>query len=129
MATEQANAPSISVIAIPLRHRPRRDRAGHLWRTNPALIMGISLVSCVIVLAIIGPYVAPYDPTKPNYAAAVQAPSLAHPFGTEEFGRDQFSRVLYGARIDLAIGVIATVVPLLIGVVVGCLAGYHGGVI
>jgi peptide/nickel transport system permease protein len=129
MVTKQADAPSIGVIAIPVRHRPRRDRARYLWRTNPALIMGMTLVSCVIGLAIFGPYIAPYDPTKPDYGAAVQAPSLAHPFGTDKFGRDQLSRVLHGARIDLAIGIIATVVPLLIGIVIGSLAGYHGGVI
>jgi peptide/nickel transport system permease protein len=127
--TQQVDAPSVSVIAIPLRHRPRRDRARHLWQNNPALILGVSLVSCVIILAIVGPFIAPYDPTEPDYAAAVQAPSLAHPFGTDKFGRDQFSRVLHGARVDLAIGVIATVVPLLIGVVVGSLAGYYGGAI
>ncbi len=67
------------------------------------------------------------NPTKNDYAVAVQPPSMAHPFGTDKFGRDQFSRVLVGARIDLSVGVFCTFFSLLIGVTVGCVAGYFGG--
>jgi peptide/nickel transport system permease protein len=91
--------------------------------------LGAVLVTLVVLLGIFGPWVAPNDPTEPDYYAAVQAPSLDHPFGTDKFGRDQFSRVLHGARVDLAIGTIATIVPLIIGIVIGSLAGYFGGFI
>jgi peptide/nickel transport system permease protein len=117
------------LAANPVRQRSQRLFSRNLWRKNPALILGAVLVALAVVLGLIGPWVAPYDPTEPDYYAAVQAPSLDHPFGTDKFGRDQFSRVLHGARVDLAIGVIATVVPLLIGIVIGSLAGYFGGVI
>jgi peptide/nickel transport system permease protein len=107
----------------------RREPAQRLWRRNPALLLGTVFVGLAIVLAIFAPFVAPFDPTEQNYAAAVQAPSWQHPFGTDKFGRDQLSRVLHGARIDLSIGIICTLVPLLIGVVIGCVAGYYGGVV
>jgi peptide/nickel transport system permease protein len=89
--------------------------------------LGAILVGCVAVLALLGPALAPYNPTENDYSVAVQPPSAAHPFGTDKFGRDQLSRVLVGARIDLSVGVICTLVPLLLGTIVGCLAGYYGG--
>jgi peptide/nickel transport system permease protein len=129
LIAKQTEATLASLGSTSLRRERRRGSASDLWKRNPALILGLILVSCIIVLAVAGPWVAPYDPTEPDYAAAVEAPSLAHPFGTDKFGRDQLSRVMHGARIDLAIGLIATVVPLIIGVVIGSLAGYFGGVI
>lgn len=99
----------------------------HLWKRNPALLFGMCFVGVAIMVAILAPAIAPFDPIEPNYAAAVEAPSFAHPFGTDKFGRDQFSRVLHAARIDMGIGVICTLVPLIIGVVVGAVAGYYGG--
>jgi peptide/nickel transport system permease protein len=129
LIAEQTNVTLASAATVPVRRERGRVSVHVLWKRNPALVLGVILVSFVIVLAIVGPYVAPYDPVEPDYAAAVQAPSLAHPFGTDKFGRDQLSRVMHGARIDLAIGVIATVVPLMIGIVIGSIAGYFGGVI
>lgn len=120
-ATRAATSPSQGSLRW---HRMRR-----LWRRNPALIVGNILVTFVILIALIGPYIAPYDPIEPNYSVAVHPPSPAHPFGTDKFGRDHFSRVLHGTRVDLAIGLIATMVPLVIGVALGSLAGYYGGLL
>jgi peptide/nickel transport system permease protein len=129
LIAKQTEATLASLSSTSLRRERKRGSAGDLWKRNPALILGLILVSCIVVLAVVGPWIAPYDPTEPDYAAAVEAPSLAHPFGTDKFGRDQLSRVMHGARIDLAIGLIATIVPLVIGIIIGSLAGYFGGVI
>lgn len=105
--------------------RPRGAR--RLWRRHRTLVLGLIFVGCIVTIALLAPALAPYDPTENNYSVAVQAPSAAHPFGTDKFGRDQLSRVLIGARIDLSVGIICTLIPLLVGVTVGCLAGYFGG--
>jgi peptide/nickel transport system permease protein len=104
----------------------RRAGALRVWRRNPLLVIGTALVAGVILLAAFGAALAPYSPTENDYAAAVQPPSLAHLFGTDKFGRDQLSRILVGARIDLSVGIICTLIPMLIGVAVGCSAGYFG---
>jgi peptide/nickel transport system permease protein len=94
---------------------------------NPTLVVGILLVSVVLLIGFIGPFVAPYSPIKQNYEATVQPPSRAHWLGTDKFGRDQLSRVLYGARIDLGVGIVTAIVPLIIGIVIGSLSGFYGG--
>lgn len=106
------------------------------WRTtrrfaarNPLLVIGIILVGAIIFIAIVGPYLAPYNPNAQNYNVAVQPPSAAHPLGTDKFGRDQLSRVLVAARIDIAVGVISAAIPLAIGTIIGCVSGYFGGII
>ena len=84
--------------------------------------MGIILTS-----AIFAPWVAPFDPYLQDFAAALQPPGLAHLFGTDSLGRDIFSRVIYGARIDLQIGLITTYVPMSYGMLLGAYSGYIGG--
>ncbi len=103
----------------------RRRRS--LWRRNSALIVGAALVAMVIGVAVFGPLLDPYNPVENNYEAAVQPPSAAHPFGTDKFGRDQLSRVITGTRIDLSVGIVCTLIPAIIGVAVGAVAGYYGG--
>jgi len=116
-----------TTAARPVLDRSRWERTKRLARRNPALVVGLGLVNLVILVGIFGPVLAPESPTTQNYAAAVQAPSVAHPLGTDKFGRDQLSRVLYGARIDLAVGIVTTVVPLAVGVIIGCVTGFYGG--
>jgi peptide/nickel transport system permease protein len=113
--------------ARPAGRRARRGGAQRFWRRNPALVLGAALVGVILLLTVFGAALAPYNPTANDYAAAVQPPSRAHPFGTDKFGRDQLSRILVGARIDLSVGIVCTLLPLLIGVAVGCAAGYFGG--
>jgi peptide/nickel transport system permease protein len=105
------------------------ERAARQYRRNPALVLGALGVAVIFLLAILAPVLAPFDPLQNNYSAAMQEPSLSHLFGTDKFGRDQLSRVLYAARIDLSIGIITTLFPFIIGVVVGSLAGYYGGLV
>src|SRR5215210_5381224 len=124
MATAATN---VQVREREVRARPRGLR--HFWRRHQTLVLGLLLVGAIIVVALLGSALAPYNPTENNYADAIQSPSAAHPFGTDKFGRDQLSRVLVGARIDLSVGIICTLIPLLVGVTVGCVAGYFGGTI
>lgn len=93
----------------------------------PTLKVGLSIVGMIVLAGVFAPLVAPYDPYHQDFLSALQPPSLAHPFGTDMIGRDVFSRVLYGIRIDMQIGFFTTYVPMLYGVAIGAAAGYFGG--
>jgi peptide/nickel transport system permease protein len=96
------------------------------WRERN-LIIGAVLVGLIVLVAIFAPLIAPRGPQETDYTARLHAPSAAHYFGTDNLGRDIYSRVLYGAQIDLQVGLISVLLPFLIGGVLGCLAGYYGG--
>lgn len=98
-----------------------------LLAQNKLALLGSIYVGGLILAAILAPVIAPYDPTAQNYEALNQAPSIAHPFGTDQFGRDVFSRVLHGARYALFLGVIIIGIEAIIGVGLGLIAGYYGG--
>jgi peptide/nickel transport system permease protein len=100
-----------------------------LWKRNPAIILGAIMVSLVLILAIIGPSIAPYDPIEQNYKLRLAPPSSQHIFGTDKFGRDSFSRVLTGTQIDLQIGIICVIFPFIIGISIGLVSGYYGGLL
>ena len=91
------------------------------------LVAGLGILAAFVALALLAPWAAPYDPIAQDGAARLLPPSLVHPFGTDNFGRDVLSRVIWGARIDLQIAVIGVVFPFLIGTVVGTLARFFGG--
>jgi peptide/nickel transport system permease protein len=95
------------------------------WPTT--LKIGTAIVAAVVLAGLLAPWIAPYDPFYQDFASVLQPPSLEHPFGTDMLGRDVFSRVLFGIRIDLEIGFFTTYVPMTYGVVLGALAGYYGG--
>ena len=80
-----------------------------------------------LLQTLFAPLLTPYDPIKQDYRSTLLPPSLEHPFGTDNLGRDLFARVLYGARIDLQIGLITTYIPLLYGLALGAISGYVGG--
>jgi peptide/nickel transport system permease protein len=103
--------------------------AWHRLRRNPGALVGFGLVTLFLTVALLAPLVAPHGPRdqqKQNGILGVQAPSLAHPFGVDQLGRDEFSRVLYGARYSLLIGVVSVAVGLSVGMLLGALAGYLG---
>ena len=99
------------------------------WRTlrNPLSLAGLLIIGLLILLAFIAPALAPYDPLKTNTAFRLQAPSREHTFGTDQLGRDIFSRVLYGARISLRIAILTAVIALVIGGPLGIVSGYFRG--
>lgn len=96
-------------------------------RRNPISAIGAFTVVLLVLVAIFAPWLAPYDPFATNPRIALQPPSWAHPFGTGVFGEDIFSRVIFGARLDLAIAFGAVVIALLIGCFLGAVAGYWEG--
>jgi peptide/nickel transport system permease protein len=109
--------------------RPLLLRAWDLFRRNRLACIGLGFLTILGLSALFAPLVAPYDPNAIDLQpeGVLQPPSWAHPFGTDELGRDGFSRALFGARISLAVGFIATVVAVSLGVLVGATAGMVGG--
>lgn len=99
------------------------------FRQNPMCIIGICLVILLIFIAIFGPLIAPNDPILVNTKERFQSPSSTYWFGTDEFGRDIFSRILYGGRIAVQIGIVSVTVAFLGGIVLGLISGYYGGLV
>ena len=96
-------------------------------RHNPLAAAGLVLVVVFVLSAIFAPWLAPQDPASINLPDRLQGPSVHHWFGTDELGRDILSRVIYGARISLLVGVSVVTGSLLLGIIIGSLAGYYGG--
>ncbi|NWB26809.1 ABC transporter permease [Pseudomonas gingeri] len=106
----------------------RRDALGLRLRNGRlAMYLGLAILGGWLVLALFAPWIAPYDPILQNTDVRLLAPSATHPFGTDHFGRDVLSRVIWGARVDLQLSVLGVIFPFLIGTVVGALSGYIGG--
>jgi len=94
---------------------------------SPLTITGFCIVLGLVVIAIIAPFIAPYDPLAIDLLHELKPPSLTYPFGTDDLGRDVFSRTLYGARISLRVGFVALLFILAIGIPLGAISGYFGG--
>jgi peptide/nickel transport system permease protein len=97
------------------------------FNTNKTSWIGLLVFVVVIVLAIAAPVLAPYDPNDQNIMEKLRSPSVAHWLGTDSFGRDTLSRILYGARISLVIGIASTLLAMVIGSAIGMYSGWHGG--
>ena len=97
------------------------------FNTNKTSWIGLAVFLIVVVAAILAPVLAPFDPNDQNILEKLRAPTLEHWLGTDSFGRDTFSRLIYGARISLIIGVVSTLAAMIIGTAIGMLAGWHGG--
>ncbi|RQG94877.1 ABC transporter permease [Natrarchaeobius chitinivorans] len=95
-----------------------------LLRQNTARL-SLGFLGIVIALAIFAPLVAPYDPADPNYANTFASPSLQHPFGTDSFGRDILTRIIYGARISLFVGLSVIILAMTVGISIGLTAGFY----
>lgn len=93
---------------------------------TPSLLIGIIMFAILILLAIFIPYLSPYNPTEQNLSAFLQPPSAAHWLGTDQLGRDLFTRLIYAARTDLTIMVLAEIIPFCTGVMLGMISGYYG---
>jgi peptide/nickel transport system permease protein len=108
----------LATAALPAKRR----------RPLPGTVVGAVIVlGASLAMAFFPRLFAPYDPTAFDYNAIMQAPSAAHPFGTDNFGRDMLSRVIHAYRIDMQIAVFATTAPFVFGTIVGALVGYVGG--
>ncbi len=114
---------SIAVLPQPGRWRI----AWHLVSRNPLFLAGLVVVLLVIFCALFAPWVAPFDPRAINFADKLVPPGLAHPFGADDLGRDILSRVIFGARTSLIIGITVLAIALAVGIPIGLMAGYYGG--
>ena len=121
IATEIATAPAPAVIGAPSAWR-RATRSG-------GLAVGVVLVVAMVLVALLAPWISPYDPDEQNVLMKLEPPSWEYLFGTDAFGRDVLSRVIWGARVSLFVGSVATLAGILIGTVIGIISGYYGGIV
>ncbi|MEM1532630.1 MAG: ABC transporter permease [Desulfurococcaceae archaeon] len=131
MMLKKFNRMSLSRSAKPIIHEWRL--ALEVVKRSPLTMMGLIIVVGFIVLGAIGPYITPYNPIEIDFSLValkrLQPPSLQHPFGTDEYGRDLFSRVLAGARVSLIVSLAVMSIAIPVGLVLGLIAGYYGGII
>jgi ABC-type dipeptide/oligopeptide/nickel transport system permease subunit len=118
-----------AVVPSPISAKPRG-----LWfdawirlRGNSAAVAGLIFIGAIMLIAILAPVIAPYPPDQVDFLAITQPPSCTHLLGTDSLGQDVLSRLMYGARVSLTVGIAAQVVILLIGVPVGLISAYYGG--
>lgn len=98
-----------------------------MCRQNHVAALSAAVILIIILLAVFAPVIAPYKEAEQDLMSRLQGPSMAHLFGTDELGRDVFSRILYGARVSLIVGIFPSIISLVIGIVMGLLAGFIGG--
>ena len=104
-----------------------RDKLKRMCRQNPLAAVSAIVILIFILMAIFAPVIAPYGETEQDLINRLQDPSLTHLLGTDELGRDLFSRMLYGSRLSITIGILPSLISLIIGVIAGLVAGYFGG--
>ena len=118
--------PAETAVVVP----PPSLRRGSVWRRfrrNRLALVGLALAWLIVIAAVFAELLTTYDPTAVDTGNTRQPPSTEHWFGTDQIGRDLFSRVVFGARVSLRVGILATAIAVVIGVIAGSLAGYFGG--
>lgn len=106
------------------------SRPGRLWLAlsqNRLAWIGLALLALIVLVAVLAPWLAPYDPLEQNIAARLEPPSAEYWLGTDSYGRDVLSRLIYGARVSLFVGFAAIIVAMLVGTTIGVISGYVGG--
>ena len=121
MSAAAAAPPPSAAIAPPSAWR-RATRSG-------GLAVGLVLVAAMVLVALLAPWLAPFDPDEQDVIMKLEPPSAGHWFGTDAFGRDVLSRVIWGSRVSLFVGSVATLAGILVGTVVGIVSGYYGGLV
>ncbi len=99
------------------------------WYRTPTFVAGVCVLGAIVLLALLAPVVTWHSATEQDLLHILQGPSWSHPFGTDELGRDVWSRLVYGARTDLRVAFLAVLFPFTIGTAIGLVAGYYGGLI
>ena len=120
-------------LALPTPRRVRNEsfaaRTLRRLARHRGALMGASLVLVIALAAVLAPVIAPFDPADMGVGPSLVGPSREHPMGTDTFGRDIFSRVLHGARLSLGVGLLAVAISAGLGILIGLLAGYYGGLL
>ncbi len=118
----------MAVVSVePVRAGAGRARLWRRLRRNPLSLAALGLVAGLTVVAVLAPWIAPYDPDATDASAPLAPPAWRHPLGTDLYGRDQLSRVVHAARVDLLVALAATTAALAAGALLGAAAGYRGG--
>ena len=104
-----------------------KEKLIRMCRQNHLAAFSAAVIVIIILLAIFAPVIAPYGEAQQDLTARLQGPSAAHIFGTDELGRDVFSRILYGSRVSLVVGIFPAIISLFIGIVLGLISGYFRG--
>jgi peptide/nickel transport system permease protein len=113
-----------SLVTVPAeRAQPRKAH----WFRQPTLMSGLVLLAIIVGMAIAAPLLTSYNPNVQNLTATLQGPSAHHLLGTDQLGRDTWTRLLYGGRVDLQVAFVAVLFPFILGTVLGSVAGYFGG--
>jgi peptide/nickel transport system permease protein len=123
-------APTTTAPTIVADDEPRTSLWRDAWRRlleNRLAVFGLVVIVLLVLIAIIGPWIMPYDFLSQDLASRNQAPNWAHLFGTDDLGRDVLSRIIYGARTALLVALVVTVLAVAIGLVLGAIAGFFGG--
>lgn len=113
---------------LPKAQNPTKQFIKKFLRRKTAVI-GLAFIVFILIIAVIGPNITPYDPNAYDYSAILSGPSAAHIWGTDEFGRDVFSRIVAGTQLSLGTALTASIIGTAAGVVVGLIAGFFGGIV
>ena len=97
------------------------------FKSNKTSVVGLFMAFCVVIIALISPWISPYDPISQDMDVQHAPPSWAHPFGTDSYGRDQLSRTLWGSRVSLTVGILSVLLAMAAGIPLGMIGGYKGG--
>ena len=118
---------SLRAAGRPVRERGHWSLAAERFRQHRLAVAGLVTFAILVLLALLAPFVSPYDPEKTNLLLIYEPPSLRHPFGTDSLGRDLATRILYGGRVSLTVGILAATVAITLGTIVGMIAGFYRG--
>jgi peptide/nickel transport system permease protein len=129
MSQTEVVFPQMDPPSVEQNYTPRSPWRMIIYRfkKNKRAMAGLFMVLLFLIVAVFAPWLAPYNPIEQNMQVMLEPPSLKHPFGTDEFGRDIFSRIIYGAQISLLIGIVGVLISVLFGVALGTVSGYFGG--
>ena len=127
MQAHSALSPEAPPLLTPAA--PTGRSLANVLRRQPLAFVGLLLVLLFSILALFAPFIAPYSPSALDLTHRLAAPSAAHLFGTDELGRDTFSRIVFGARISLTVAVSVVACSLSVGLILGGIAGFYGGVL
>ena len=114
-------------VGVRNRRQGQFGQVMHRLRKNKVAMVGLVVLLLLIVMALLSPYITPYDYAKTSKADRYALPSWEHPFGCDAMGRDILSRIMYGSRASLWLGLMSTLVSTVVGVLLGSLVGYYGG--
>ena len=128
MADTKQTAAAVSGEELPKAQSPVKQFVKKFLRRKTAVI-GLLFIIFILIIAVIGPHITPYDPNEYDYGAILAGPSAKHIWGTDEFGRDVFSRIVAGTQLSLGTALTASVLGTAVGVVLGLIAGFFGGLV